>query len=993
MKNLKKKTILALAVMLLLASAGTFLLVRDGIRLVEEREENRSLRKLEAADKLSPVIMERVGSVYDSLESSESKNVAIMTAALRKYLSDGEYTGPACFRDGLVFRVKDGEPVFPDTVPEGFAAFDAGVLETALNNPHHNGGTIRKADGLSEEELTNMDASDPLELMRHYYVVHIDEIGDGWYYAALSEAADFYDSMNSISYSVELVAAVEDAFGGALFLLNTADESLPFYISSSRFPEAKTVGDLGLTPEDVRAQKKTLTIDGQEWDCSYRSTGSVNHQLMIFASPSESDRTEIAMELLPVTMLMVLFFSTMIVYVVSAQTYVRDRILNENLASRYRPVSLRVRCVALGAVGALIVFCAAGLLQAVSILHSETLAGSETVQALYENLRNLEAEKSEAARERQEAWYLGYAERIADLIAHDPSLAEKDLLQEFCDILQVDYIMTFDERGRENGCSRGYRDFTLNTGEGDCWDDFGRLLMGIPGIVREPETDARTGLTRRMVGVCLPVAGTDRYGALVMALYPETIGELESSFGTFELLRSLTMEGSTTLFADAETGTILQSSNPDLVGNGITEYGLSSDSLRDGYMDFALISGVQSYVVTIKSGDTVIYTITDTAVLFRNCLSYGLMAALVFFAIFVILYAILMSGYTENELAVYSRIGMPVEDTSASAYFGRPAAGQAPNRAGNWGLDLSSWKALNPEGKAVAFFRGLSCLVIPLYLMIHVGRNGDRFSLMRYILQGDWMRGINLFSLCATGILIIAVYVFLTLCRGAVRLLCSALDSRGETICRLLFNLIQYVTIFLLLYQAFNYLGFPTGTVLASVGIATLAITFGAQTLIADVLAGLFNVLEGGYRVGDFVKIDGFEGFVRSIGVRTTRVESRTKDIEIIENSKIGNVINMTPLDSIIELNLVIPYTESLERIEAVLNAELPGIGSRMDKIVEGPTYMGVCEICTGTAVPHVPSMTLLIHTSCKVENYKIVERYVDREVMLLCQRENIRLL
>ena len=453
------------------------------------------------------------------------------------------------------------------------------------------------------------------------------------------------------------------------------------------------------------------------------------------------------------------------------------------------------------------------------------------------------------------------------------------------------------------------------------------------------------------------------------------------------------MEGSTTLFADAETGTILQSSNPDLVGNGITEYGLSSDSLRDGYMDFALISGVQSYVVTIKSGDTVIYTITDTAVLFRNCLSYGLMAALVFFAIFVILYAILMSGYTENELAVYSRIGMPVEDTSASAYFGRPAAGQAPNRAGNWGLDLSSWKALNPEGKAVAFFRGLSCLVIPLYLMIHVGRNGDRFSLMRYILQGDWMRGINLFSLCATGILIIAVYVFLTLCRGAVRLLCSALDSRGETICRLLFNLIQYVTIFLLLYQAFNYLGFPTGTVLASVGIATLAITFGAQTLIADVLAGLFNVLEGGYRVGDFVKIDGFEGFVRSIGVRTTRVESRTKDIEIIENSKIGNVINMTPLDSIIELNLVIPYTESLERIEAVLNAELPGIGSRMDKIVEGPTYMGVCEICTGTAVPHVPSMTLLIHTSCKVENYKIVERYVDREVMLLCQRENIRLL
>jgi small conductance mechanosensitive channel len=177
------------------------------------------------------------------------------------------------------------------------------------------------------------------------------------------------------------------------------------------------------------------------------------------------------------------------------------------------------------------------------------------------------------------------------------------------------------------------------------------------------------------------------------------------------------------------------------------------------------------------------------------------------------------------------------------------------------------------------------------------------------------------------------------------------------------------------------------------VGVAALAITFGAQTLIADILAGVFNVLEGGYRVGDYIKIDGFEGFVRSIGVRTTKVESRSRDIEIIENSQIGNVINMTPLDSVIKLMLVIPYTESLERIEAILNAELPEIGRRMEKIVEGPIYLGVSEICTGKMVPHEPSMTLLIITTCKVENYPDVERYVNREVMLLCQRENIRLL
>ena len=161
MKKLKKKTILALAAMLLLASAGTFLLIREGVRLVEEREETRNIRKLEAADNLYQLIVERVGSVYDALENHGRKNVEIMTVGLGKYLKDGEYTGPVCFEDGFVFRVKDGDPVFPDTVPEGFAGFDAdasllsrmdGMLQGALSECTVT-FTGRAPSGLSIEDV------------------------------------------------------------------------------------------------------------------------------------------------------------------------------------------------------------------------------------------------------------------------------------------------------------------------------------------------------------------------------------------------------------------------------------------------------------------------------------------------------------------------------------------------------------------------------------------------------------------------------------------------------------------------------------------------------------------------------------------------------------------------------------------------------------------------------------------------------------------------
>ena len=78
------------------------------------------------------------------------------------------------------------------------------------------------------------------------------------------------------------------------------------------------------------------------------------------------------------------------------------------------------------------------------------------------------------------------------------------------------------------------------------------------------------------------------------------------------------------------------------------------------------------------------------------------------------------------------------------------------------------------------------------------------------IMQGGWMRGVNLFGICASAIVLITGFVLLTLCGGAVSLLCRVLDSKGETICRLVYNLIQYLTVFVLLYQVFSYLGFPT---------------------------------------------------------------------------------------------------------------------------------------------------------------------------------------
>ena len=92
---------------------------------------------------------------------------------------------------------------------------------------------------------------------------------------------------------------------------------------------------------------------------------------------------------------------------------------------------------------------------------------------------------------------------------------------------------------------------------------------------------------------------------------------------------------------------------------------------------------------------------------------------------------------------------------------------------------------------------------------IILGNKAARLSLLTYIMRGNWMHDVNLFAVCAVAVSVTIAFVFLSLSGSLVRQLCAVLDRKLETILRLSYNLIQYLTVFVLLYQIFNYLGFP----------------------------------------------------------------------------------------------------------------------------------------------------------------------------------------
>src|SRR5690625_865874 len=113
------------------------------------------------------------------------------------------------------------------------------------------------------------------------------------------------------------------------------------------------------------------------------------------------------------------------------------------------------------------------------------------------------------------------------------------------------------------------------------------------------------------------------------------------------------------------------------------------------------------------------------------------------------------------------------------------------------------------------------------------------------------------------------------------------LGKKGQTAAKLIDSFIKYFTAILIILLVLSAFGVPTITLLASVGILGLVIGLSAQSLISDIISGLFIVFEGAYEVGDYIVIEGFRGVVESIGIRTTNFIDYAGNIKIINNSEI----------------------------------------------------------------------------------------------------------
>lgn len=167
-------------------------------------------------------------------------------------------------------------------------------------------------------------------------------------------------------------------------------------------------------------------------------------------------------------------------------------------------------------------------------------------------------------------------------------------------------------------------------------------------------------------------------------------------------------------------------------------------------------------------------------------------------------------------------------------------------------------------------------------------------------------------------------------------------QRRVDTMRVLVNNIVRYTLYFLAILMVLQLLGIDLKPVLVSAGVLGLAVGFGAQSLVRDIITGFFIIFEDQFAVGDVVTINNMTGTVQEIGLRITRVRAWTGEVHIFPNGTITQVTNFSLQNTLAVVDVSVAYEEDLKQVEQILKEVLQLAQTELTDIVAEPQILGV---------------------------------------------------
>ena len=199
--------------------------------------------------------------------------------------------------------------------------------------------------------------------------------------------------------------------------------------------------------------------------------------------------------------------------------------------------------------------------------------------------------------------------------------------------------------------------------------------------------------------------------------------------------------------------------------------------------------------------------------------------------------------------------------------------------------------------------------------------------------------------------------------------------SRANTLIPLLQNISKYVIYFIAGVMALKELGVDTTAIIASAGVVGLAVGFGAQSLVKDVLSGAFLLFEGTISVGDSIKVGDHSGTVEVIGLRNIQLRKFSGELRVIPYGEVASFGNFNKgyMRAIIEIGVA--YEQDIERgMNALEEIANKWAERNKDIVLEPPVVQGVLSLGSS-------EVTLRVSTKVKPMTHWGAERELKRRI------------
>lgn len=209
-------------------------------------------------------------------------------------------------------------------------------------------------------------------------------------------------------------------------------------------------------------------------------------------------------------------------------------------------------------------------------------------------------------------------------------------------------------------------------------------------------------------------------------------------------------------------------------------------------------------------------------------------------------------------------------------------------------------------------------------------------------------------------------------------------NRRANTIGEVLKKVVKYTLYFVGVMMILDMFNINTTSILATAGIGGLAIGFGAQSLVKDIITGFFILLEDQYAVGDYVKIENFEGTVEELGLRATKLRDFSGELHIIPNGMVQIVTNKTRGAMRALVMVSVSYEEDIDKVVKILEKVCADIKSSNDSVLDGPTILGITDLAES-------SVSITIVAKAKPMEQWSVEREIRKKVKEAFYKEDIK--